>query len=131
MKHFLQFIRFALVGAGGFLVDAGVLYLALYLGFGYFTGRAISFICALCATWLFNRYFTFTDRSEIPVATEAAKYFIAMSLGGAANYIAYSLVILEFNHTELLPLIAVAVGSIAGMFFNFFSAKLWVFRLIK
>jgi putative flippase GtrA len=128
MTRYQQFVRFSLVGVAGFAVDAGVLYLALYIGFGYFAGRAISFILAVLTTWLINRQFTFVNRPDISITTEISRYFIAMSLGGLVNYLAYSIIIMACRDLPFFPLIGVAVGSIAGLFFNFLSAKMWVFK---
>ena len=41
-----QFLRFALAGTLGFVVDVGVLYRMLALGLGYYLGRAVSFLTA-------------------------------------------------------------------------------------
>jgi putative flippase GtrA len=129
MTHYRQFIKFALVGVIGFVVDAATLYLMLQIGIGYFKGRAISFISAVFTTWLVNRQFTFVNRPDISPVAEITRYFIAMSLGGAVNYSVYSIVIIECRNMAFLPLIAVATGSIAGLFFNFLSAKMWVFKI--
>jgi putative flippase GtrA len=48
--------------------------------------------------------------------------------GGVVNYAAYSATVLLLPKSALLPLIGVAVGSLAGMTVNFVSAKLWVFK---
>lgn len=45
-----QVIRFVIAGVVGFVVDAGILCLALAVGLGYFAGRAVSFLCAVWAT---------------------------------------------------------------------------------
>ncbi|MDY7548581.1 GtrA family protein [Glaciimonas sp. CA11.2] len=124
-----QFIRFAMVGALGFGVDVGILYLTLHIGFGYFFGRVISFLCAVWVTWMVNRRFTFSTRPNSGVLNEAIRYLAAMSLGGLINYAAYSLVIVQGQNIPFLPFFAVAVGSLAGMVINYFSARLWVFKL--
>jgi len=123
-----QFILFALVGIAGFVVDAGILYVVLKIGLGYFAGRAVSFTCAVLTTWLINRKTTFAHRPDQPLAEEATRYLIAMSLGGVVNYGVYSLVIIEFHNSAYIAFCAVAAGSIAGLFFNFLSAKTWVYK---
>jgi putative flippase GtrA len=128
MSQVRQFFRFALVGVVGFVVDAAVLYLGLQIGLGYFGGRAVSFFCAVLTTWLINRQFTFAEKANLGLATEVLRYFLAMLVGGAVNYATYSAVVIEFSHLPMLPLIAVAAGSVAGLFFNFFAARLWVFN---
>jgi putative flippase GtrA len=123
-----QVIRFVIAGVVGFVVDAGILYLALAAGLGYFAGRAVSFLCAVWATWQINRRYTFTSGHRESAWVEWWRYLAAMSVGGVVNYGAYSATVLALKRLPFLPLLAVAVGSLAGMAVNFASAKLWVFR---
>jgi putative flippase GtrA len=132
-----QLFRFGIAGVAGFLVDAGVLYLMLALGLGYYAGRVVSFLCAVFATWQINRHYTFTPRANAGSATAARapslwiewwRYLLAMSGGGAVNYAAYSATVFLLHPMRFLPLFAVAVGSVAGLGVNFLSAKFWVFR---
>jgi putative flippase GtrA len=100
----------------------------LALGAGYFAGRAVSFVAAVWSTWQINRRFTFVQRSDKSAWVEWWHYLFAMLGGGAVNYAAYSAAVLLLPKSALLPLIAVAIGSLAGMTVNFVSAKLWVFK---
>jgi putative flippase GtrA len=123
-----ELVRFVIAGVFGFVVDAGTLYIALAAGLGYFAGRALSFLCAVWATWQINRRYTFiSDRSE-SAWVEWWRYLAAMSAGGVVNYGAYSATVLTLKGLPFLPIVAVAVGSLAGMVVNFATAKLWVFR---
>lgn len=123
-----ELTRFAIAGTLGFIVDAGVLYIALWAGLGYYAGRAVSFLCAVWTTWQFNRRFTFTPTQGQSVLVEWWRYLVAMSAGGCANYAAYSAVVALLKPASWLPLFAIAVGSVAGLSLNFISAKWWVFR---
>ena len=123
-----QPLLFAVAGTVGFLVDACILYLAHFAGLGYFAGRAVSFLCAVWATWRINRRYTFdSDRRRQSAWSEWWNYLAAMSAGGAVNYAAYSAAILCLPATGIRPLAAVAIGSVAGMVVNYATAKLWVF----
>lgn len=123
-----QLIGFAIAGGIGFIVDAGLLYLALWAGLGYFAGRLISFPCAVLTTWAINRKMAFRDASGRTWMAELSRYVLAMLAGGAVNYGIYSLVVVMAPRTSLTPLLAVAAGVAAGMSINFLSAKFWVFR---
>jgi putative flippase GtrA len=123
-----QLLRFVMAGTVGFVVDAGILYLALVLGMGFFFGRAVSFLCAVWTTWRINRRYTFAARGEQSVWTEWWRYLTAMSLGGLVNYAAYSVAVLLLRAYPFLPVIAVAIGSITGLAVNFISTKLWVYK---
>ncbi|GJH28212.1 GtrA family protein [Caballeronia novacaledonica] len=123
-----QFIRFAIAGAVGFIVDAGVLMLGLTLGLGYFAGRAVSFLCAVFATWRINRRFSFPGVAKRSTWAEWWRYLAAASVGGSVNYLAYTAVVINCRPTAWLPTVAVGVGSLAGMVVNFATVKWWVFK---
>jgi putative flippase GtrA len=123
-----QAILFSVAGIVGFVVDASVLYIALWAGLGYFAGRIASFLVAVFATWQVNRRFTFADVRQRSAWSEWWHYLAAMSIGGVLNYLAYSAFVVFMPPGDAKPLLAVAVGSAAGMLVNFVGAKFWVFR---
>lgn len=122
-----EFLWFTAVGAIGFVVDLGALYLvAPYLG--WYGGRVVSFIAAATATWLLNRRFTFRARqSGTSVGREYARYLLTMLGGTLVNYAAYALT-LHWVGGAWGPALGVAVGSCAGLVVNFLSARHFVFR---
>ena len=123
-----EFLIFGIVGTLGFLVDAGVLYL-LKGSLGLYWARVPSFFCAATATWLLNRQFTFRSRvSGVSIFQEYAKYFGLMLGGGAVNYLVYAIAVSLLPAAFYRPLASVALGSIAGMFINYFFARYFVFR---
>lgn len=121
----IEMARFALAGVLGLLADVVLLYVTLALGLGLFTGRTISFICAVWVTWQLNRRYTFTTHGSVWRAWW--RYLGSMMIGGVINFAAYSAVIFWFRDLPLLPMIAVLAGSLAGMGINFVSAKFFVF----
>lgn len=123
-----QLPRFVVAGAIGFVVDAGLLYVALAAGLDYYTGRLLSFCAAVLTTWLINRSWTFEAHGTPPSVAEFARYFSAMALGGAVNYGTYAVIVSSAPRTAWLPLVAVAAGSIAGLGVNFATARNWVFN---
>ncbi|MDR5780160.1 GtrA family protein [Caballeronia sp. LZ065] len=126
-----QFLRFGVVGVIGFLVDSGVLYVMLWLSMGFMSGRIVSFLCAATTTWYINRRITFSPGTHRSVLREWVSYLVAMSGGGLVNLVCYRVVMSAFHYSHLLPLIAVGVGSIAGLLVNYTVAKFWVFRRPK
>jgi len=123
-----QLASFAIAGATGFVVDAGILYIALAFGLGPFWGRAISYLCAIFTTWVINRTITFRPTGQRGLLAEFGHYLAATSIGAVANYGVYSAAILMLPHAAWAPLVAVAAGVGVGMVFNFVAAKFWVFR---
>ena len=124
----VELARFAVAGVLGVIVDVAILYLMLAVGSGPFTGRAISFISAVCVTWQFNRRYTFNSRPGVSAWREWWSYLGAMLFGGAVNYGVYTALILLCRDIPLLPLLAVGAGSLAGMTVNFINAKYFVFH---
>jgi putative flippase GtrA len=121
-----QFLRFGVSGIVGLAADMGALYLALALGSGYYFGRLLSCLFAIWVTWRLNRRFTFA-------ATESAwqewwRYLTVMLGGSAINVGTYSLLLQFLPEARWAPAAGVAAGSLAGMTFNFISAKHFVFR---
>jgi putative flippase GtrA len=126
-----QFLRFGLVGVVGFLVDAGILRGLVELGLDVYSGRVISFLAAATTTWILNRSFTF--RRDAPSAfahpaTEWASYLGLMAIGGLVNYGTYSVAVGVSETIHRYPEIGVALGSLAGMLINFWSAKQVIFE---
>ena len=125
-----EMARFAFAGVVGLAVDVAVLYLALALGLGFYAGRVVSFLCATFATWQINRRYTFAgaDAATVSLWRQWWLYMAAMMGGGLVNYGAYSATIAFGPRVALWPMLAVAVGSLAGMAVNFASAKFFVFK---
>jgi len=73
-----QFLRFAGIGALGFVVDAGILSLLVTrYGFDPFLSRVPSFGAAVTVTWLANRYWVF-ERTQT-AGREYAQYLTVRS----------------------------------------------------
>ena len=85
-----RFVRFALVGGTGFVVDAGLL-TVLHNGAGFdpFTARLVSISVSAFTTWRLNRAVTFgaSDRSQ---ASEGARYALVAALTAGLNYCLYA-----------------------------------------
>jgi putative flippase GtrA len=123
-----QFLRFGVVGTVGFVVDTLVLYAALAAGLGLYWGRALSYVVAATGNWALNRAWTFRERNTGPAHRQWAM-FLVVNLGGfALNYGTYALLVSTWPTAAAHPVIAVAAGSLAGMFANFFASRALVFR---
>ena len=122
-----QFLRFGIVGTIGFVVDTAVLYLALWLGAGFYGGRVISYLVAATGNWALNRAFTFPSSGDDHAHRQWAKFLVLNVFGAIANYGAYAALIGMGEPFLTYPVLAVAAGSIAGMVFNFTLSKRFVF----
>lgn len=125
-----QFFKFGVVGTLGFIVDAGVLYgCMLLLGMGPYAGRVVSFLAGVTITWFCNRHFTFKSSQRADsLHLQWSKFFVVCLGGFVFNYGAYALLVTHSPLVAIYPVIGVAVGSLTGMFFNFFAAKHMVFK---
>ncbi|MFN3233695.1 MAG: GtrA family protein [Alphaproteobacteria bacterium] len=124
-----QFIRFAIVGTVGFVVDATVLYALLYgLAADPYSARAGSFLCAATVTWWLNRTYTFPDAQSQAAHRQWASFIGFMLMGAAVNYGTYVAVVFYGPAHAVTPLAGVAAGSMAGLAVNFTTSRLFVFR---
>lgn len=124
-----QFLRFGIVGAIGYVVDAGVLRLAItFLGLGLYQGRVLSFLCAALTTYALNRAWTFRQAAGAGRGRQILLWLTLMAGGFVINYGAYVLCLELDPMVRRYPELAVAAGAIAGMGVNFVSARWIVFR---
>jgi len=126
------FVRFALVGAGGYVVDTAVLALdTSYLGLDFAAGRAFSIFVAMCCTWLGNRYLTFPERRAHGLSGAAQEWlkFVGANLIGAVVNYAVSLLLVHYAPSPFgNKYVAQACGVLAGLVFNFTLSRMMVFK---
>jgi putative flippase GtrA len=122
-----EFARFCLVGSLGFALATAILYAMLALGAGFYGGYAIAFVATVTATWWLNRGFTFGDRSE-GMLRQWARFMLSNAAAGVVNYAAFAALIAAYAPAREQPVLATAVGALAGLAVNFLAAKHLVFR---
>jgi putative flippase GtrA len=126
----LQFVRFAIVGAAGFVVDAACLHLVVHgIGAGLYTGRLVSYLTAATFTWALNRRYTFPGQRGHQLTREWLRFLAANAGGGLINYTVYAVLINAFEVVSMWPVIGVAAGSMAGLIANFILSRRWVFNV--
>jgi putative flippase GtrA len=110
-----RFMRFALVGAAGFLVDAGTLALLLKsTGLDAFSARVVAITGALCATWLLNRSVTF-GKSGHSLAGEAVRYGGVGVAGSVMNYAIYSAILLAAPQVGAFAALCLASAAVMAL----------------
>ncbi len=124
----LQFAKFGVVGVVGLLVDTAALYAGLAVGLEFFAARIPSFFAAATVTWILNRAFTFKGAVDEPLHKQWAKFIAANAFGGVVNYGVSVGLEAGVDVVAAHPFLAVAAGSVAGMFFNFAASKHLVFK---
>jgi putative flippase GtrA len=130
-----MFARFAFVGVTISLIDIGLLYLLNLLGLNIYLARIPSFLAAMSLGYLLNRYFTFhhleTGRA---LWHSLLRHYSVHSIGGCINYGIFTVTLIigqklggQASASGTLPFVAVWIGGIFGMCFNFFFSKKMVF----
>ena len=127
-----QFLRFAIVGTAGFVVNEAVLFAFLkILHLGPYSGQAVAFVFAATFTWWGNRFLTFRAQAATTasgMAREWATFIAANALGGAVNYAVYASLVTFAPAPFDNPFLGVVAGTLAGLVFNFTMSKRFVFR---
>lgn len=127
-----RFLRFAVVGSGGFVVDESVLFvMQRFVGLDPLTGRVISILAAMTFTWWGNRNLTFHDHKAFGAAAMAREWirFVAANLLGALiNYGSFAALVHFAPAPANNAYLATAIGVAVGLLFNFTLSKRLVFR---
>jgi putative flippase GtrA len=127
-----RFLRFALVGTAGFVVNEAALWCALHLlRLDAYSGGVVSFLVAVTFTWWGNRTLTFRERAARGprgMSREWLTFVMANGLGFLVNYGIYA-GLHAFAPAPLNnPYLALACGTLAGLAFNFTLSTRVVFR---
>lgn len=81
-KERARFVRFAVVGASGSLVDIGVMnLLTLVFHLPLVIAGSISFVCAVTNNFIGNRYWTYPDSRSRPIMRQLGMFFIVNLIG--------------------------------------------------
>ncbi len=142
-KEIGRFLKFAVVGTIGAVVDFGILYLLhVLVGLHLALANTISFTCAVISNFTWNRYWTYPDSRSKPIMAQLAQFFAVNIAGWAIN--TGILLLLHGPLTALVmrtlpaltPFEAHKVGYNAAkafatgvvMFWNFFVNRFWTYN---
>jgi putative flippase GtrA len=127
-----KFVKFGIVGASGFVIHGGLLYLLRdVVGINQFVANIIGFFVAASSNYFLNRVWTFRSQ-EKQVAVEYMKFFIVSVVGLGINsgtLWLQSLLLPDWAaegdpRFYILWIVAVAVTTL----WNFFGNLLFTFR---
>ena len=123
-QNWIELLKFAVVGATGYVINLGV-YVGLLKGadLHYLPAAACSFVVVVTNNYFWHRHWTFRHR-------RGHLYYQGM------RFLAVSLVALGFNLALLRGLVGLGLGKIVGQAiaiilvvpFSFSANKLWSFR---
>jgi putative flippase GtrA len=127
-----RFLRFGIVGAGGFVVDTVVLYFLFQrLGLPYPVARAISIFTAMNFTWVGNRFLTFRAEAASQPAAVAGEWFRFLAtnaVGATVNWAVSNMLVQWAPRPASNPYFALCMGVAVGLVFNFTLSRRFVFR---
>jgi putative flippase GtrA len=145
-KERTRFLRFAVVGAIGAVIDFGTMNILVnLLHFALVPAGTISFIAAILSNFLWNRYWTYPDSRTKPLLRQLLQFAFVNALGLAIRVpiLAYlEPVLLKFfqNLPFEIPLLApdfladnltLAIAVLVVMFWNFFVNRYWTYNDVQ
>ena len=141
-----RFLRFAVVGVIGAVIDFGIANL-LDHGLGLVLAGTVSFICAVISNFLWNRYWTYPDSRSKPLSRQFLQFGVVsiLGLGIRVPMLAFlekpilrllnspALHFLSgFSHiftTEFLAAnLTLAIAVLVVMLWNFFVNRYWTYN---
>ncbi|SLN77836.1 GtrA-like protein [Roseisalinus antarcticus] len=123
-----RLLRFGVVGAFGFMVDGGLLWLLVSNDANPFLARGLSFPAAVFTTWWLNRIWTFANATRSSPRRQLNLYFALQVVGSLTNFAVYSVLLVFIEPTPLNALGALAGGAVVGMIVNFLGSQRYVFK---
>ena len=137
-----RFLRFAVVGIIGAVVDFGVMNLMVNIfSTPLVVAGTISFIAAIISNFIWNRYWTYPDSRSKPITRQLIEFSVVSVLGLLIRVpILAFLEPVIFNLVIRLPFqipifstdfisdnITLAIAVIIVMFWNFFVNRYWTY----
>jgi putative flippase GtrA len=134
-KERRRFVKFAMVGTLGAVIDFGVLnLLVLAFHFPKVGANACSFTAAVISNFVWNRLWTFPESRERPLARQLGQFFLINLVGLAIN----TSVFWGLDHYVFGPMlgtlgynVAKAIAIVIVLFWNFGINRIWTYRGIE
>lgn len=134
-KETERFIKFAIVGTVGAIVDFAILNLLVF-GFGVpdLVANAISFTCAVISNFTWNRLWTYPESRQFRKRRQLPQFVLVSIVGLGINTVVLYFVdsfLIGLGLSQALALnIAKAFAILVVLFWNFGANRLWTYRQI-
>lgn len=136
-----RFLKFAVVGVIGAVVDFGIMNLMVAVFHASLViAGAVSFIAAILSNFTWNRYWTYPDSRSKPIVRQLAQFSI-VSVAGLVIRLPVLAFVEPVVHklwdmlqvpTQLADFLAknmtLAIAVIIVMFWNFFINRFWTYN---
>ena len=142
-----RFLRFAVVGAIGAVVDFGTFnLLSSVVGLSAVVASVFSFIAAIISNFTWNRYWTYPDSRTKPIGHQLFQFTVVSLVGLAIRTpliaVLEPLLTSLFGKLSYLPIgfvtadllgenLALAIAVIVVMFWNFFINRYWTYSDVE
>ena len=126
-KTFKQFIRFGIVGTSALIFETCLIFILFEIGITPKYSRIITIPLAILLTWYFNRNFTFNNKNPKKFR-QYIKYFFVIMFGILINYSVYLYFLDLLKAIQFSYVIALCLGSLSSMVFNFWISKFYTFK---
>ena len=140
-----RFLKFALVGASGTVVDFAIFNLfSSLIGLATIPSSVISFIVALFNNFFWNRHWTYPESKQFSLSDQLGKFAMVSVAGLIIRTFIFSAIenqIIQFSE-QILPNspvtpeiighnLTLAAVIIVVLFWNYFANKFWTYKGIK
>jgi putative flippase GtrA len=123
--NWIQLVRFAAVGASGYVVNLVVFAACVHLlGIDYRMSAVIAFLVSVTNNFWLNRHWTFDAKHHHPIEQGARFFAVSLLTFGFTYMVLVALV----SSTGLEKVVAQAIAIAAGTPLSFLGQKLWSFR---
>ena len=123
-----EFIKFAVVGGSGVVVNMGCFFfLTRYGGLNIKFASPIAIEVSILTNFFLNNLWTFRKRkTPVPFYSRLLRYHLVTGLAGIVNY--FTLLLLA-NVFGIPDMVANLIGIILGTLINFFLNSMWTWRV--
>jgi len=123
-RNWLQFVRFGVVGASGYVVNLAIFALAVHpLAIHYRVAAVAAFLVSVMNNFWWNRHWTFAARDG-HAGFQAARFFVVSLL---AFLFSYGVLVLLVEAAGFPKVPAQALAIVAATPLSFLGQKLWSF----
>jgi putative flippase GtrA len=124
-QNWLQLLRFAAVGASGYVLNLAVFAACVHaLAVDYRLAFVVAFVISVINNFWWNRHWTFDAKHEHPIF-QGTRFFAVSVL---AQAFAYAVLVALVNGPGLAKVVAQAIAVATATPLSFIGQKLWSFR---
>jgi putative flippase GtrA len=123
--NWFQGLRFALVGASGYLLNLGIFAVCLHLiGIDYRISSVLAYVLSGISNFWWNRHWTFAAKHDHPIF-QIPRFIVVSLLAYGFTYIVLVTLVSDAGLTKVM---AQAIAVAAATPLSFLGQKLWTYR---